>query len=178
MKTLIDRYCQLLQALMALLMAAMVLLVFGNVVMRYALNSGITVSEELSRWMFVWLCFLGAVVAVKEQAHLGTDLLVGRLGPRGKRLCLVLGQVAMLYVNWLLFSGSLAQARINWDVEAPVSGLSTALFYSSGVVFAVSASVILLRQLWRTLSGQIADHELVMVQDSEDLAHPLRNPAP
>ena len=57
----------------------MVVLVFGNVVLRYAFNSGITVSEELSRWLFVWLTFLGAIVALKEHGHLGTDMLVGRL---------------------------------------------------------------------------------------------------
>ena len=170
MQTLIDRICRLIEGLMVLLMAAMVVLVFGNVVLRYAFNSGITVSEELSRWMFVWLTFLGAVVALKENGHLGTDMLVGRLGPMGRRACLVIAQIAMLYMTWLLFSGSLAQARINWDVEAPVSGLSMAIFYSSGLVFAVCSAVLLLRQIVRTLSGQLTNAELVMVQESEDLA--------
>ncbi len=170
MTRLINRYCQLLEVVMAVLMALMVVMVFGNVVMRYAFNSGITVSEELSRWMFVWLCFLGAVVAVKEHGHLGTDMLVGRLGPAGKRACLVLGLVAMLYVNWLLLTGSWKQAVINLEVEAPVSGASTAIFYASGVVFAVSASLLLLRELWRTLTGQVSDAELVMVKESEDMA--------
>ena len=170
MTTWIDRYCRLLEWAIVLLLALMVLLVFGNVVLRYAANSGITVSEELSRWLFVWMTFLGAIVAIKEHAHLGTDMLVGRLGPKGKRACLVIGQALMLYATWLLFSGSLAQARINWDVEAPVTGLSVAIFYSSGIVFAVSAGVLLLRELWRTVSGDLRDDELVMVQESEDLA--------
>ena len=170
MSVWIDRYCRLLEWVIVLLLALMVLLVFGNVVLRYAANSGITVSEELSRWLFVWMTFLGAIVAIKEHAHLGTDMLVGRLGPKGKRLCLVTGQALMLYTTWLLFSGSLAQARINWDVEAPVTGLSVAIFYSSGIVFAVSAGVLLLRELWRTVSGDLRDDELVMVQESEDLA--------
>ncbi len=52
----------------------MVVLVFGNVVLRYAFNSGITVSEELSRWLFVWLTFVGAVVALRDHAHLGHGL--------------------------------------------------------------------------------------------------------
>ena len=76
----------------------------------------------------------------------------------------------MLYATWLLFSGSLAQARINWDVEAPVTGLSVAIFYSSGIVFAVSAGLLLAREMWRTVSGELRDDELVMVQESEDLA--------
>ena len=166
----IDRYCRLLEWVIVLLLALLVVLVFGNVVLRYAANSGITVSEELSRWLFVWMTFLGAIVAIKEHAHLGTDMLVGRLGPQGKRICLVTGQALMLYTTWLLFSGSLAQARINWDVEAPVTGLSVAIFYSSGIVFAVSAGVLLLREMWRTVSGDLRDDELVMVQESEDLA--------
>ena len=166
----IDRYCRLLEWVIVLLLALMVLLVFGNVVLRYAANSGITVSEELSHWLFVWMTFLGAIVAIKEHGHLGTDMLVSRLGPKGKRVCLVIGQALMIYTTWLLFSGSLAQARINWDVEAPVTGLSVAIFYASGIVFAVSAGVLLAREMWRTVSGELRDDELVMVQESEDLA--------
>ncbi len=63
----------------------MVLMVFGNVVLRYVFNSGITVSEELSRFFFVWLTFIGAVVAMREGTHLGMDTVVARL-PRGGRV--------------------------------------------------------------------------------------------
>ena len=170
MNRVIEGYCLLLEWAIALALALMVVLVFGNVLLRYVANSGITVSEELSRWLFVWMTFLGAVVALKEHGHLGTDMLVARLGPAGKRACLVLAQVLMLYATWLLFSGSLQQARINWDVEAPVSGLSVAIFYASGIVFAVSAGVLLAREIFRTVTGRLRDDELVMVQESEDLA--------
>ncbi|MBL0089302.1 MAG: TRAP transporter small permease [Ideonella sp.] len=170
MKRLIDAYCKLLDALIALLLLGMVVLVFGNVLLRYGFNSGITISEELSRWMFVWLCFLGAVVAVKEHGHLGSDMLVSRLGPMGKKAFMVISLLAMLGCNWLLLTGSWAQARINLEVEAPVTGASTAIFYASGVVFAVSASLLMLRELWRVLSGQVTEAELVMVQESEDVA--------
>ncbi len=170
MNRLIDGYCRLLEWTIATLLVVMVVLVFGNVVLRYAFNSGITVSEEMSRWLFVWMTFLGAIVALKEHAHLGTDLLVSRLGRTGKRICLAVGQVLMLWATWLLFSGSLTQARINYDVQAPVTGASVAIFYAAGLVFAVSTALLLLRELWRTLSGQLRDDELVMVQESEDLA--------
>ena len=129
MKSLIDGYCRFLEVLIALALAVMVVLVFGNVLLRYAFNSGITISEEVSRWLFVWLTFLGAIVALKEHGHLGSDMLVSRLPSGGKKLVLVLGHVLMLYITWLLFSGSLTQARINWDVEAPVTGAPVAIFY-------------------------------------------------
>ena len=81
--TLIDRYCRFLTYLIALALAVMVVLVFGNVVLRYGFNSGIAVSEEVSRWLFVWLTFMGATVAIKEHGHLGTDFLLAKLPPVG-----------------------------------------------------------------------------------------------
>ncbi|MDD0808951.1 TRAP transporter small permease [Curvibacter sp. RS43] len=167
---LIERYCQFINALIAFALAVMVVLVFGNVVMRYGFNSGIAVSEELSRWLFVWITFLGAVAAIKENAHLGSDMLVSRLPVLGKKICLVLGQLLMLYITWLFFDGSLQQAKINWDVEAPVSGLSVAIFYASGVVFSVCAGILLLLQMLRALTGQLSDADLVMVKESEEQA--------
>ena len=166
----IDLFFKLLEFLVVACMVAMVIMVFGNVVLRYAFDSGITVSEEMSRWLFVWMTFLGAIVAIKERAHLGTDMLVARLPVAGKKACLIIGHLLMIYVCWLLFQGSLAQARINWDVEAPVTGASMAIFYGSGVFFAIFAALLLLRETWRALSGRISDDELVMVQESEDLA--------
>jgi TRAP-type transport system small permease protein len=171
MARLLNYFCRGIEVLIALLLAIMVVLVFGNVFLRYAFNSGITISEELSRWLFVWMTFLGAIVALKDNGHLGTDMLVSRLGRTGKRACLVMAQAAMLFVTYLLFTGSLAQVKINWDVEAPVSTASMAWFYSAGMVFAVCSGVILLWQFWRTLSGQVSDDELVLVQESEDLAN-------
>ncbi len=49
----LDRCCRFLEAAIAFCLALMVVLVFGNVFLRYAMNSGITLSEELSRWAFV-----------------------------------------------------------------------------------------------------------------------------
>lgn len=169
--SIMDRFCKLLELLIALCLGVMVVMVFGNVVLRYAFNSGIAVSEELSRWLFVWLTFLGAIVALKEHGHLGTDMLVSRLPRAGKVLCLLTSQVLMLGITVMLFLGSLAQTRINWEVEAPVTGAPMAALYVTGVVFAVPAALLLIREIWRTASGKLSDKELVMVQESEELAH-------
>jgi len=167
----VEGYFHLLKFTIALCLVAMVIMVFGNVVLRYAFNSGISLSEELSRWLFVWMTFLGALVAMREHGHLGVDAVVNRLPVLGKKVCLVAGQGLMLYVCWLLFDGSWQQTVINLDVKAPTSGLSMAIFYSSGVVFAVTAALVLLYDLYRVLAGKLHEHELVMVQESEELAH-------
>jgi TRAP-type C4-dicarboxylate transport system permease small subunit len=166
----IDRCCRWINLLIALALAVMVVMVFGNVVLRYAFNSGIAISEEVSRWLFVWITFLGAIVAVRERGHLGTDFLLARLPPLGQRICLAISYALMIWCTWLLFSGALAQARINWDVDAPVTGASMAIFYASGVVFAVASGVLLAMDGWRIVSGQMPDSELVHIAESEELA--------
>ncbi len=164
----IDRFCIALSMVMAACLAVMVVLVFGNVVMRYAFNSGITLSEELSRWLFVWMTFMGAIVALKERGHLGTDMLVGKLGPGGKKFCLALSYGLMLYICWLLFSGAYQQTLINWDSTSAVMEVSMAWVYAPGVVFAVLGGMMLLTELLRLLTGQMRDEDLVMVQESEE----------
>lgn len=171
MNATLDLARRLMDGLLALLLAVMVLLVFGNVILRYGFNSGITASEEVSRWAFVWMTFIGALVALREHAHLGTDVLVSRLPRLGKRICLAIGQVLMIGTTLLLFWGSLAQVKVNLGVSSPVTGTSMGFFYAVGVVFAVPAALLLLRDLWRIATDRLSDDELVMVQDSEDMSH-------
>ncbi|XAH21966.1 TRAP transporter small permease [Xylophilus sp. GW821-FHT01B05] len=170
MNRIIDPACRAVEALIAAFLAVMVVLVFSNVVLRYALNSGITVSEEVSRWLFIWITFLGALVALREHAHLGVDMVVARLPPLGRKLCLGASHLLMLYVLWLLFWGSLEQTRINWDVQAPVTGASMAVVYASGLVFSVLAAMLLGLELLCLINGRIADDQLVTIQESEEAA--------
>ena len=165
---LIDLYCRLLKVAIAACLAAMVVLVFTNVVMRYLFNSGIPTSEELSRWLLVWLTFLGAIVAMREHAHLGVDTLIRMLPASGKRICVVLNYCLMLFADWLLLSGSWRQTLINIDDRAPATGLSMAIFYAVGVIFGVSAAVILLYDLYRVISGQASEEDMVAVRESEE----------
>jgi len=167
----INAYCRVIELLIAGALALMVVLVFGNVVLRYGFNSGLTVSEELSRWLFVWVTFLGAVVALRDNGHLGTDMLVGRLGPTGKRLCMGLSLLAMLYCLWLLFAGSLEQFKLNVGSDSPVMEASMGWFYAAGMAFAGLSAPVLLRDLFRLLTGQIDDDHLMLIQESEESPH-------
>lgn len=156
----ISRYCQLLSMIIVVCLFLMVIMVFGNVVMRYAFNSGITVSEELSRWLFLWLIFLGASVAVHEQAHMGSDMVMEKLPPKLQRIGAVIGQLLMLWVTFLIFKGSWAQTVINWDVLAPVTEYSLAWVYSTGIVFSVGTGFMLLSDLWFTLRGELTPTQI------------------
>ena len=167
----ISRYCRLLEALMVIALALMVVLVFTNVVLRYAFDSGIAVSEELSRWLFVWLTFLGAIVALHERAHLGTDILVTRLSTNGKKICLGIGYVLMLFMCYLVFRGAVDQVKINLTSTSAAMEVSLAIFYMCGVVFSVSGAFIIAHDLYRLATGEMADSELLSIRESEEVAH-------
>lgn len=142
------------------LLAGMVVMVFGNVVLRYLFNSGIDVSEELSRYFFVWLTFIGAVVVMRENGHLGVDSLVGALGDKGRRLCMVASDAIVFICCLMLLEGTWKQQAINASAVAPVTGISMAYVY--GVLYFAGAGIALitLGRLFRALTGKLGPSEL------------------
>ncbi|MFT3816079.1 MAG: TRAP transporter small permease [Rubrivivax sp.] len=166
-----NRIAHVIDATLAFLLVAMVVMVFGNVVLRYGFNSGIVVSEELSRFAFIWLTFLGAVVASHEGAHLGVDTLVSALPRKGKIVCLFLSDVLIIVCCALFFWGTLRQHEINATTAAQVTGVSMIWIFGLGYVTSVGIAIVSLNKLWRIVSGQITDAELIAVRESEEVPH-------
>lgn len=168
MKSIENFVLNLFNGLIVLFLAIMLVLVFGNVVLRYGFNSGITISEEVSRILFVWLTFLGAVVAMKEHAHLGIDSFIKRLPPAGKKFCVVVTSLLLLGVCWLIFKGSLKQTIIGMQTEFPATGLPVAIQYAVGLVASVGIAIYLIRNIYVVISGKATEEDLVTVHGSLD----------
>lgn len=151
MKYLVLRAERLVEWLMGLALAVMVVLVFGNVVLRYAFSSGIAWAEEISRLMFVWLIFLGAILALRQHAHLGMEMLQAMLPPPLRRACAVISHLLMLYGLWLFLEGSWTQTVIGLGTYSTVLGYPTALMAGSGLLCAASMMLILGVNLWRII---------------------------
>lgn len=161
-------YVRAINVILIVSLALMVLLVFGNVVLRYVFNSGIAVSEEISRLLFVWLTFLGAIVAMREKGHLGVDTLISKLGPLGKRVCWLISQLLMLLCCLVISWGGVRVTQLNAGSDAAVSGISNAWIYASVVVAALGIGTILIGNLWRMITGQLDEADLVMITESEE----------
>ena len=171
-----DYFFRLLEFLVVACLVAMVVMVFGNVVLRYAFNSGILVSEEMSRYCFIWLTYIGAMIAMRERGHLGVDTLVKRLPRAGKKLCLFLSESLMLGVNVLFLIGTWKMHNLQVTNVSPVVGISMIWVYGVGYVVAVVMAIFNIDVLWRLLTGRLADEELVQVVESEDLPHAVPQP--
>jgi len=169
----VDRGFRLLEAALAALLLGMVVMVFGNVVLRYVFNSGITASEELSRIFFVWLVFIGAVVAMRDGSHLGMDTVVARLGRRGKLACLVAGEAVVLACCAMFFWGTWRQHGINATNAAPVTGLPLSWLFGVGYFTSLGIASLSLHTLWRAATGRLREDELRMVSDAGHMPAPV-----
>lgn len=148
-------------------LAAMVAMVFSNAVLRklsdYGLTlfgGGITVSEELSRILFVWLTFVGAVVVAGQWGHLGVETLVGKLRGRARIAAMLTSDVLVLVCCIVFFVGTWKQAPIHADNIAPVTGLPMIWVYGAGFVASIGIGVIVIGRVFRVVTGRITEQEL------------------
>jgi TRAP-type C4-dicarboxylate transport system permease small subunit len=164
----IDGFFKLLEFLVVACMGAMVVMVFGNVVLRYGFNSGISVSDEMARYCFIWLTYIGAMVAMRDGAHLGVDTLIKQLPLGGKKLCFFLSQSLMLFCNVLFLMGTYQMHDLQVTSVSPVVGISMIWVYGIGYVVSVVIGIINLNKLYRLFTGRVSDDELVQVMESEE----------
>ncbi len=167
----IDLFFKLLELLVVASLVAMVIMVFGNVILRYAFNSGITISEEMSRYCFIWLTYIGAMIAMRERAHLGVDTLVKYLPVMGKKVCLFFSEGLMLLCNFLFILGTWKMHELQVTNVSPVVGISMIWIYGVGYVVGAVMALFNLNVLYRLLTGRLREDELVQVVESEDLPH-------
>jgi len=94
------------EGLIALLLAAMTLLTFVLVILRYCFNSGLSWGLEATEYMFGWLIFIGIAYGVKVGSHIGVDVVVRRLSPGMQRVVGMLAvALALLYAALMCYGG-------------------------------------------------------------------------
>lgn len=129
-----ERFWSLLDAvvdwLSILLLAAIVVLSFVAVLSRYALNDSLTWSEELTRYLFIWLVFLGAAICVRLRAHIAVDLFAkSQAGPLATLLIWLERMATLAFASLIAIPG--------WTfMSVGMSNLSPALEIPMGLVYA------------------------------------------
>lgn len=155
-----DLFYRFLELLLIILLSGMAIMVFVNVILRYGFNSGLNVSEELSRYFFVWLTFIGAVVAFREHSHLGIETLVMFLSRRGRIICMVLSNLVIILCSSIFFWGTWKQFPINASMAAPVTGMSMIWVYGIGLFTGAGMTIIALERVFRLVTGRVTDEEI------------------
>ncbi|WP_066315958.1 TRAP transporter small permease [Bacillus sp. FJAT-29814] len=105
MKKLDNIIVKVIYVLCASLMGLMAVVITAQVLSRYILGSPLTWSEELGRFTFVWISFLGMAVGINKGSHIALDLLVTKLKGVSKKVLLAINN-ALVSIFGILFTYS------------------------------------------------------------------------
>ncbi|MFM8624898.1 MAG: TRAP transporter small permease [Betaproteobacteria bacterium] len=155
---------------LVIMLSLMVIMVFGNVVLRYGFNDGLIASEELSRFFFIWITFLGAIVTLRDNAHLGLDSLVRHLSLRGKKIAFGLSNLLMLGCCTLMFYGTYKQHGINASTRSAVTEIPMIWVYGIGYITSIAMGLMILGKLIDLARGRFRESDLIQIKDSEETA--------
>lgn len=165
LQTVIDSFYRVLEVLMVVCLVLMFVLVFINVMMRIFLNSGIDVSEELPRYAFVWMTFIGAVVGMRKHTHLGVDMVVGVLPVFGRKVCWGISQSIMGVCSLYMLYGTWLQHDIISANASPVMQMSMLWAFGVSYLTGTAITLICLSNLLRLALGRVEESELIDVQE-------------
>ncbi len=111
--TSLSRYIdELEETLIALLLGAMALITFANVLARYLFQTNILWALEATVFLFAWLVLMGMSYCVKHSLHLGVDIVINSVGPRTRRILAIISVLCCLAYCLLLLKGC-------WDYWYP-----------------------------------------------------------
>nr|WP_174822823.1 TRAP transporter small permease [Ruegeria lacuscaerulensis] len=141
------------KVLASALLAAIVVLIFGNVFMRYIMNASLSWGEELTLWLFVWFVWLGVSYAFHTGDHVRITVLRDVLSERARLYAdvvialLVLGFLIVLTIECI----KLIRQPFVASQTSVVLGLPIPILYASAPVGAGLSAIRVTQHLRRTL---------------------------
>jgi TRAP-type C4-dicarboxylate transport system permease small subunit len=144
--------------LASILLAAIVLLIFGNVIMRYVFNASLSWGEELTLWFFVWFVWLAVSFAFQKREHVRITLLRDLFSERVRLYAdividlLVLAFLVMLTIECV----KLIMLPFVASQNSVVLGLPIPILYASAPVGAALSSIRVVQNLIKTMRTIVA----------------------
>lgn len=129
------------------LFMVMFLIVTTNVFMRKLFNSPIAWAGELSRYTFIGIIFLGAVVAMKEKGHIGMEFIVETFPAKIRDNIIFVMNLLVLFFLAVFVVAGIRLVILNIDAKSSAMGLSMAIPYASLPLGGIGMFIELLPQV-------------------------------
>ncbi len=81
--------------ILVMMFALMVLVIFGQVIMRYVFNNSLSWSEELGKFLFVWISWFGISIGAKRKEHIKITMFVDKCSPKNALICEILSELVV-----------------------------------------------------------------------------------
>ncbi|MEO6319442.1 MAG: TRAP transporter small permease subunit [Polaromonas sp.] len=105
------------------------------------------------------MTLIGALLVMKDNAHLGMSSVVDRLGEKGKRICRFLSDLIAMLCCLLLAHGTWKQLVLGMDDRSPVAAIPLGIVYLCLLISSAGMAGVLLYSLWRQLTGRMTLEE-------------------
>jgi TRAP-type C4-dicarboxylate transport system permease small subunit len=136
------------------LLTILLLVVGGQIFSRYVLNHSLFWSEELARYLFIYLVFLAAAIVLRRDGHIQVSFFVEQLPPGLRRAVAVLVDLLLLGFVGIVLVQSVRLALMVWTVPTAALLIPWTLVYL-GILLGMAAMVlVMLGALWRHLAGR------------------------
>ncbi len=147
MYKLLDRIEKALDAVTMLMMVVMGASVVLQVASRYVFNRPTSWSEELARYLFVWITFLGAAVVIRKRRHVDVTVLTDRLPPGAAKVVYLVADLAVLFMlGALTWAGAglavMAHRQLSAAMDLPMSVAYSAMPVGTGLMFVFLAATM------------------------------------
>jgi TRAP-type C4-dicarboxylate transport system permease small subunit len=149
---LLDPILGAVRATVIALAAGIVLVTFVQVILRYVFNAAFFGAEELARFMFTWLIFLGATVALDRGMHFSVDTLVAKLPGPLRRLTFLSAQGFVLMVLGILVVKGIQLTRLNWNQLSPAMQVPISISYAAIPTASALMILVSIRRFCRVLT--------------------------
>ena len=141
-----DRFVRIITQLASSVLAAAVVLMAVQVVLRFGFNSPQAWAEEVDRYLFVWAVYLGSVIALAKGTHIRVTFLIDLGGPKLEKMSRLLGGIvnfiSFAYVGY--FGYQLAYSNRNASFYT-VESLPLVIFY---LAVPVGMTLMVIHMLW------------------------------
>lgn len=147
-----------LKYLVVAILILMTVVTFYQVILRYVLKAPTIWSEELSRYLYVWLVMLASAIAIRSKRHIRIDFFINKLGVKAKFVIEMIGFILILFfLFFLLREGiSIVQSTFNaetYSLKIPMAYPYMAIPIGTGlmILFAIE---MMIRQIKEFLINQ------------------------
>jgi len=147
-----------------IIMLFMVVVIFINACMRYIFNQGFAASEELARFAFIWISFLGMIIAYFQNKHVGVDF-VASMFKGGKRLVFDLITDTVIFVALIsMMYGSILYYQDTWSLKSPATGIAYGYIY----IAAIFAAILMIFKLFSLVRKQFSEYKQYKLERGEE----------
>jgi TRAP-type C4-dicarboxylate transport system permease small subunit len=154
-----------IEILIAIFLAVMIFLVFANVVARYAFNKGFAWSEEIARLCFIYLVYLGAIGAMRDNRHLLIESVLVRVPLIAQKIIYTIVQGIIIYLMIILTMGSWGLVKQNLADRWVATQFPVFLVYGVGLITGIAIAIIAIANLFKMFILKMPIEKLIAVPD-------------